>query len=166
MKAGDEFHIPHEGEHWKILRSAIHEGGDFISEMRMDANKEGPPFHVHAHEDELVEVVEGSITFFMPEGPVTLKAGDTLRIPAGTRHTFKVGPEGVRGRGTYNGPHFEAVVAQLMPGDKKGFIRMAQHLRRTGWAGSRLTNPAIRAVLVVMAVVGSVFGIRPRPTNA
>lgn len=164
MKAGDEFSIPHEGEHWKVVRSAIESGGgDFVTEIRMEPDGDGPPFHVHAHEDELCEVLDGSVTFFMPDGEVTLRAGDTLRIPAGTRHTFKVGPNGVRARGTYNGRHFEELVAQLMPGDKRGFVRMAQHLRRTGWAGSRITNPAIRAMLTTIAVVGRVVGIRPRP---
>ena len=34
MKAGDVIDIPHEGEHWTIVRSSIHEGGDFIAELR------------------------------------------------------------------------------------------------------------------------------------
>lgn len=163
MKAGDEFGIPHEGEHWKIVRSAIESGGgDFIADLEMGPNREGPPFHIHAHEDELFDVTEGSVIVFMPDGPVTVRAGETLRIPAGTRHTFKSGPEGLRARGTYNGRRFEELVAQMMPGDKKGFVRMAQHLRRTNWAGSRITNPAIRGVLIALAVAGRVVGIRPR----
>jgi mannose-6-phosphate isomerase-like protein (cupin superfamily) len=164
MKAGDEIHIPHEGEHWKIVRSAIEEGGgEFIADLEMDPNRDGPPFHVHPHEDELIEVFAGSVVFFLPDGPVTVRAGESLRIPAGTKHTFKIGPEGLRARGRYNGRRFEEVVAQLVPGDKRGFVRMAQHLRRTGWAGSKLTNPGIRAMLAVIATVGSLIGIRPRP---
>jgi mannose-6-phosphate isomerase-like protein (cupin superfamily) len=163
MKAGDVFHIPHEGEHWTIVRSAIESGGgEFIADLRMAAGRDGPPFHFHPREDEVVEVFEGSITFFMPDGNVTIRRGETLRIPAGTRHTFKVGPDGVRGRGTYNGRQFEELVAQLMPGDKKGFVRMAQHCRRTNWSGSRMTSPAIRGMLHAIAIVGGAFGIRPR----
>jgi hypothetical protein len=128
----------------------------------MPANKDGPPFHFHPAEDEVIEVHEGSIIVFMPDGPVTVRAGETFRIPAGTRHTFKTGHDGLRGRGTYNGRQFEELVAQLMPGDKKGFVRMAQHARRTRWAGSRMTNPMVRGMLHAIAIVGGMFGIRPR----
>jgi Cupin domain len=161
MKAGDVIDIPHEGEHWTIIRSSIHEGGDFIVELRMSPNKGGPPFHVHEHEDEVWEVLDGSVIAMMPDGEHTVRAGERWVIPKGTKHTFKIGPDGLHARGSYNGPRFEAIVAQLAPGDKKGFIRMAQHLRRTRWAGSRLTNPLIRGMLVAMGLVGSVFGIRP-----
>ncbi len=164
LKTGDEIHIPHEGEHWKIVRSAIEQGGgEFIAELEMGPDREGPPFHYHPHEDEHDEVTAGSVTFFLPDGPVTLKPGDTLTIPAGTRHTFKTGPDGLRGIGRYNGRHFEELVSQLVPGDKKGFVRMAQHLRATNWAGSRMTSPAVRGFLSVVALGGRVFGIRPRP---
>jgi quercetin dioxygenase-like cupin family protein len=163
MKAGDEIHIPHEGERWTIVRSAIEEGGgEFIADLEMEPNRDGPPFHLHPHEDETIEVFAGSVTFFMPDGPVTLRAGDTFCIPAGTRHTFKIGPDGLRARGRYNGRRFEQLVAQLMPGDKKGFVRMAQYCRQSNWEGSRITNPAIRGMLAVIAFGGRVFGIRPR----
>jgi mannose-6-phosphate isomerase-like protein (cupin superfamily) len=163
LKAGDEIHIPHEGEHWTIVRSAIAEGnGEFIADLEMDANRSGPPFHVHPHENERIEVFAGSVTFFMPDGPVVLRAGDTFTIPAGTRHTFKIGPEGLRARGSYNGPRFEELVTQLAPGDKKGFVRMAQHCRATNWAGSRITSPAVRGLLAVVALGGRMFGIRRR----
>lgn len=161
MKAGDRFEIPHEGETWTIVRSSIHEGGEFIAELEIEAGK-GPPMHFHADEDEVIELLEGSATFFMPDGPVTVRAGDRLVIPAGTKHSFKSGPEGFRGRASYSGRKMEEIVAQLQPGDKKGFVRMAQHLRHTKWAGSRITSPAIRAFLSVIALGGSLFGIRPR----
>lgn len=161
MKAGDCFEIPHEGERWTIIRSAIQDGGSFVADVAIAAGK-GPPWHVHAYEDEDVEIFEGSVTFFMPDGPHVLRAGDTLRIPAGTRHTFKSGPEGFRGRSVYNGRRFEELVAQLAPGDKRGFVRMIQHARRTNWDGSRLTSPVLRGVLGVVAVVGRLLGIRPR----
>jgi quercetin dioxygenase-like cupin family protein len=161
MKAGDRFEIPHEGETWTIVRSAIHEGPPFIVEVSIAAGK-GPPSHVHADEDETMEIVEGSLILQMPDGPVTLKAGDAFTIPRGARHSFRAGPEGVRGRGTYSGSQFEELVAQLPPGDKKGFLRMILHARRTDWRGSRLTSPVLRGVLGVVAGVGWLFGVRAR----
>jgi len=164
MKAGDTIEIPHENERWTIVRSAIESGGgDFVADLEMPANASGPPTHAHMHEDEDIEVFAGSVTYFMPNGPVTVKAGETFRIPAGTPHTFKIGPDGVRARGRYNGRRFEELVAQLAPGDKRGFVRMAQHARRTKHVGSRMQSPLVRALLAVIAGVGWVVGIRPRP---
>jgi quercetin dioxygenase-like cupin family protein len=164
MKAGDSFYIPHEGERWTVVRSAIESGGgDFIADVEMEKNHGGPPRHVHDHEDERCEVLGGSVTFIMPGGPVLLKAGDRLHIPAGTLHTFKVGPDGVKLRASYTGRRMEDVVAQLAPGDKKGFFRMAQHLRRTNYIGSNIKGVGIRAFLAVLAVIGTLVGIRPRP---
>ena len=161
MKTGDRFEIPHEGETWTIVRSAIHDGAPFIADVKIELGK-GPPWHVHAHEDEVVEIFEGSLTLELPDGPKVLRAGDRFVIPKGTRHAFKSGPEGVRGRATYDGSHFEGLVAQLPPGDKWGFVRMIQHARRTGWIGSRLTNPALRGMLAVVAGIGWIAGVRPR----
>jgi hypothetical protein len=161
VKTGDRFEIPHEGETWTIVRSAIHEGPPFIADVSITAGK-GPPTHFHADEDEVIEIFEGSVVFQMPDGPVTLEAGDRLTIPKGTRHSFKSGPDGFRGRGTYGGVLFEELVAQLAPGDKQGFVRMIQHARRTNWRGSRLTSPVLRGVLGIVAGIGWLFGIRPR----
>jgi quercetin dioxygenase-like cupin family protein len=160
MKPGDTFEIPHEGERWTIIRSAIHEGGSFVAEVAVAPGK-GPPQHSHEHEDEVMEILEGSVTFVLVEGARVLRAGDTLHLPAGTKHAFKAGPQGFRCRSTYSGHRFEELVAQLAPGDKRGFVRMIQHSRRTNWSGSRLNSRALRAVLGLVAVVGGWLGIRP-----
>jgi cupin superfamily acireductone dioxygenase involved in methionine salvage len=38
---------------------------------------------------------EGSIVFHLPDGDVTLGAGDRLDVPPGTEHAATVGPDGV-----------------------------------------------------------------------
>ena|SRR5688572_3065820 len=161
MKTGDRFDIPHEGESWHIVRSAIHDGPPFIADVTIAAGK-GPPTHFHEHEDEVIEVFEGSVTFFMPDGPHEVKAGERFTIPRGTPHSFKTGAQGMRGRGVYDGVHFEGFVAQLPPGDKKGFIRLAQHATATNWIGSRLTSPLLRAFFHVLGKGGWLFGVRRR----
>jgi quercetin dioxygenase-like cupin family protein len=161
MKSGDHFEIPHEGETWTIVRSAIHDGPPFIADVAIAAGK-GPPTHFHPHEDEELEVFEGSVTFYFEDGPKTLRAGDRLTIRAGTRHRFKAGPDGVRARGSYSGARFEGLIAQLPPGDKRGFVRMIQHARHTRWSGSRLTSPVLRAILAVVGGIGWLCGVRRR----
>lgn len=58
----------------------------------------GPGFFYaeHSHPYEKVLVCEsGSITFHTPSGDIVLGAGDRMDLPAGTRHSATVGPEGV-----------------------------------------------------------------------
>lgn len=52
--------------------------------------------HTHSY-DKVIYVVQGSITFGLPElgQSLTLKAGDRLDLPAGTVHDAHVGGEGV-----------------------------------------------------------------------
>lgn len=53
--------------------------------------------HSH-HYDKVLYVVEGTITFRLPESnhEIFMQAGDRLDIPAGVEHEAIVGPEGVR----------------------------------------------------------------------
>ncbi|MBL8063036.1 MAG: hypothetical protein JNK32_08470 [Anaerolineales bacterium] len=52
--------------------------------------------HTHGY-DKVIYVVQGSITFGLPElnQLLTLKAGDRLDLPAGVVHNANVGAEGV-----------------------------------------------------------------------
>ena len=52
--------------------------------------------HTHSY-DKVIYVVQGSITFGLPEfgKQITLKAGDRLDLPANTVHDAHVGAEGV-----------------------------------------------------------------------
>lgn len=51
-------------------------------------------WHTHPY-DEVRWVLEGEINIGTEGGVVTLKPGDVMRVPAGTRHWAKVGKEGV-----------------------------------------------------------------------
>jgi quercetin dioxygenase-like cupin family protein len=52
--------------------------------------------HLHSY-DKVIYVVQGSITFGLPElgGKLSLRAGDRLDLPANTVHDAVVGPQGV-----------------------------------------------------------------------
>ncbi len=45
--------------------------------------------HVHHEDDEAWHVLEGSLTFMLPEGEVVAGAGTTVFVPAGTPHDYK-----------------------------------------------------------------------------
>ncbi len=49
----------------------------------------GPPYlHVHFEDDEAWHMLEGTLTFKLPDGEVAVGPGQTIFIPAGTPHTF------------------------------------------------------------------------------
>jgi len=61
------------------------------------------PLHVHSNSDEVIYVLSGSGEQRVGRETVILKAGDTLRIPAGTPHAARVlGREPLRAVVVYN----------------------------------------------------------------
>jgi len=50
--------------------------------------------HTHAYH-KVIYVVQGAITFGLPDRQIRLEAGDRLDLPQGTQHDAVVGPEGV-----------------------------------------------------------------------
>ncbi|MGD8624134.1 MAG: cupin domain-containing protein [Anaerolineae bacterium] len=60
------------------------------------SNGPGDVYNAHTHGyHKVIYVVEGAITFGLPEGQIRLEAGDRLDLPQGTRHDAVVGPGGV-----------------------------------------------------------------------
>jgi quercetin dioxygenase-like cupin family protein len=55
-----------------------------------------PPVHVHQHEDELFYVLSGSVHFRCGDEEFDAGSGDSVYVPRGTRHAFKVGANGAR----------------------------------------------------------------------
>ncbi|ACT93153.1 cupin domain-containing protein [Dyadobacter fermentans] len=48
----------------------------------------GPPPHYHSKYHEVFVVTEGALEFLIDGNPVTVKAGESIDIPANTLHTF------------------------------------------------------------------------------
>jgi mannose-6-phosphate isomerase-like protein (cupin superfamily) len=65
------------------------------------SNGPGDTYAVHSHSyDKVLYCVHGSIRFVLPdfhgpEGIIDLGPGDCMILPAGTRHSAFVGPQGV-----------------------------------------------------------------------
>lgn len=51
---------------------------------------DSPPYHVHHREDELFYVLEGTFRFRVGDEEVTRRAGESLLIPKGAAHTYRV----------------------------------------------------------------------------
>ena len=58
------------------------------------ARGEGPPLHVHVHEDELVYVVEGCLLFRLDGALHEMPAGSFVFIPRGVAHTWQAAGDG------------------------------------------------------------------------
>lgn len=77
-----------------------------------------PPVHVHEREDQTLYVLEGSMTAWLdPHGDesveVSLEVGDSVHLPRGIPHAFKVGDAGatlleINTPGGFEGFHLDA----------------------------------------------------------
>ena len=58
---------------------------------------DSPPLHVHQTEDETFHVLEGELRMRAGDAEVTIAAGETLLVPKGVAHTYRVeSPAGAR----------------------------------------------------------------------
>ncbi|WP_442931868.1 cupin domain-containing protein [Microvirga sp. CF3062] len=73
-----------------VLRHDLGENGRELIQVRVDFAP-GAAFGMHTHPgEEVAYVLEGSLEYqFEGKPPVTLKAGDSLFIPAGTLHAAR-----------------------------------------------------------------------------
>lgn len=83
---------PVTGDETEILNSPLSgEAGPLIFRTRLAPEAAGSPLHFHRSIDETFEVESGALV--MEAGArgahVTLRGGDSLSLPAGTRHSFR-----------------------------------------------------------------------------
>jgi quercetin dioxygenase-like cupin family protein len=64
-------------------------GGSLSALETTAAPGEGPPLHSHAHEDELLYVIDGRFRFRLEEDVSEAGAGALVFIPRGVRHTWQ-----------------------------------------------------------------------------
>ena len=84
----------------KVMLRAEDTGGQVsVCEQRHPVGY-GTPVHVHGREDQTLVVLDGAITAWLdPNGQsteCTLTAGDTVFLPRGIPHAFRVDAEGTR----------------------------------------------------------------------
>ena len=88
-RAGDEIVNPRTGQRMVFLETAKETGGELV---RIDSyNPPSPPLepeHVHPFQESGAEVVSGSLRFRVGGEERSVKAGQSVTIPANTPHRF------------------------------------------------------------------------------
>ena len=83
---GDAFSAA--GDVYRVLASGEQTGGAYaLSEIRVTPSN-GPPPHIHSHDDEAFFVLDGEITFQIGDQKIAAKAGSFVQGPRGIAHTF------------------------------------------------------------------------------
>src|SRR4051794_17089726 len=86
-----------------ILAGGEDTGGAFgLFESILKPGSE-PPLHVHEREDELLYILEGDVRVKVGDKVHSLSAGDTIFLPRGVPHTFRIKSAVARGL-TYLSP--------------------------------------------------------------
>ena len=88
-QAGQTFHMP-DGSVFVVRKPAADSGGGFVEmEFVLPTGCVAPPPHVHPHQVESYEVVEGTIDVLIDGEWSTLVEGETASVPLGAEHTFR-----------------------------------------------------------------------------
>lgn len=104
-------------------------------------SRSGPPRHIHHREDEIFVILTGECKFVVGEEQFHRGADETVFIPRGTEHTFKVvSPEACRHLVILTPAGFEGFFAEMargayrIPDDMEAVNRIASkyHLSFTG----------------------------------
>ncbi len=66
----------------------------FVAENPIPPGYMVPP-HVHEHDDEVIQVLEGDLTLMGAEGESIAPAGSTVRLPRGSVHGFRNDTDGI-----------------------------------------------------------------------
>ena len=84
-----DFH-PGMGMRWEITQSTEDTNGElFESKNWLDPEMPGPPPHVHPHQEESFEVIEGVLDVFVDGEWSAIGTGETATVPAGVPHTLR-----------------------------------------------------------------------------
>jgi quercetin dioxygenase-like cupin family protein len=99
------------GVHYRTILTKEASGGQLSITDSLSPAGSGPPRHVHADADETFVMLTGESLFWKDGETFTARAGDTVFIPRGTPHTFRV---------TDAGPSRHLVI--MTPGGFEGFF--------------------------------------------
>ncbi len=59
-----------------------------LAVIEVGPHRDGPELHTHVQEDDSFYVLEGELTFTLPEGEVVAGPGTFVLVPPGVEHTF------------------------------------------------------------------------------
>lgn len=78
------------GVTYRTILGAEESGGAMSITDSVSPPGSGPPRHVHHREDEAFFIISGACEFWLAGARCRKAAGETIFIPRGTEHTFKV----------------------------------------------------------------------------
>jgi uncharacterized cupin superfamily protein len=83
-----------EGDHWggayKVLTPSMQKGSLGANLSRLPPGRTTCPFHYHVHEDEIFFVLSGRGVLRYGESLRTIRAGDCIACPAGTKTAHQI----------------------------------------------------------------------------
>src|SRR6478752_705378 len=88
-RSGDRFGMP-DGSVYVVRRPSAASGGEVVEmEFVLPAGCVPPPPHVHRHQVESYEVLEGALDVVVEGEWRTLGPGESVSVPVGALHTFR-----------------------------------------------------------------------------
>ena len=157
-----------------FLRTGARTGGElFAFEVRVPTDMVSPPTHLHAGEEERMEVLEGEMTLQAGGRQHVLRPGESHVLRPGVAHTWhNSGPGALRFRGEFRPAgnmqsFFETYCGLAAEGhsDEKGQPPLLQVAASLPLWGMYLAGPPILAQRLLMAVlrpIARLRGYRPR----
>jgi mannose-6-phosphate isomerase-like protein (cupin superfamily) len=78
-----------DGSEYRILERPSGPGDGILIEFRVPDHAGQPLTHVHPHNAEVFEVLEGEIELFLGSEWQTVRAGESVTVPPGATHTWR-----------------------------------------------------------------------------
>lgn len=88
-------------------------GGSFTVFEFTETQGLEPPFHIHENEDEIWRIVDGEATFLLENKEIDACSGDTIFVPKGKLHTFKLKTKTMTAILSLTSTDFETIVSEL-----------------------------------------------------
>ena len=101
------------GARVKPLLLSTESGGNFSVFEFTEVKGLEAPFHIHENEDEIWRVVEGEITFYLEGEEIHTVSGDTVFVPRGKSHTFRLKTETAKAILSLTSTDFENVIREI-----------------------------------------------------
>jgi mannose-6-phosphate isomerase-like protein (cupin superfamily) len=153
-----------DGSEYRVLERPAGPGDALVMEFRLVDRCGSPPPHFHPRTDEVFEVLDGEFELCVGSEWRRVRAGESLTVPAGQRHTFRNQSGGTVVVKNTHQPHhdFEAYLRKLValanelrvtsPNSPRAAIRFALLLGQH----PDLIRPADRPMQVALPVLRAV----------
>lgn len=174
VTAGDVLSF-HDGSEFTVVRSAADTGGEVLElEMFFPPTTEDVPRHVHPQQAETYEVIEGVFNVLVGSEWHELGPGQSVTVPAGSVHTFRVVGEGPARVRNLHAPALDfedyfATESRLMrEGRIKSYSSPVALVYYAGLLGKYrhcmvMASPALRAVIAALSPIGRMMLNRSCP---